>query len=172
MKALHALAATVCAALVLAGLAPFAQADSSQTLFTIQRSTNKNEVHYDARLDAGGKLDASEPVEVYWLMLAENGQREGLNWIERRKAYGFSIEATPGGESYQMRLRAEEDRPITVLMEGTKARAETVIDGRAAILERIFIASTPGGFIPRVEYVELFGTDSKSGEQRTERIGP
>jgi len=51
-------------------------------------------------------------------------------------------------------------------------RAERVIDGRPTFLEKIFIDSLAGGLIPRVDYVELLGTDSKSGERRTEKITP
>jgi len=105
-------------------------------------------------------------------MLAEQGQREGLSWIERRKAYGFSVEPNPGGQSYLMRLQAEEDRAITVFMDGGTVRAEMVIEGRPTFLEKIFIDSLAGGLIPRVDYVELLGTDSKSGERRTEKITP
>jgi hypothetical protein len=115
--AMKPMKALILAALLLAGLAPMAQAASTQTLFIIQRSINKNEVHYDARLDAEGRLDPSGPVEVYWLMLAEDGRREDLNWVERDEAYGFAIEAIPGDQSYRMTLKAEKNRPIRVYTE-------------------------------------------------------
>jgi len=149
-----------------------AQAASTQTLFIIQRSINKNEVHYDARLDAEGGLDPSEPVEVYWLMLAEDGRREDLNWVERDEAYGFAIEAIPGEQSYRMTLKAEKNRPITVYMDERTARAEIAIDGQPSILERIYIDSIEEFFRPKVQFVDLLGTVPRSGEKRTEKIVP
>lgn len=162
----------VAVGLFLVSLASMTWAASTQLLFVIQRSTNKNEVHYDARLKADGKLDANEPVEVYWLMLAEDGRREDLNWIERQEAYGFSIEPNPGGQSYRMTLKAEKKRAIKVYMGQNKARAEIVIDGEPSFLERIFIEATEGEFRPKVHFVDLIGSDAKSGDKRTERIIP
>ena len=149
-----------------------ALADSTQPLFLIQRSVNKNEVHYDARLDTDGKLDANEPVEVYWLMLAEDGRREDLNWIERHEAYGFSIEPDPNAQSYRMTLKAEEKRSIKVYVDRNKARAEIAIDGQPSFLDRIYIETTEGEFRPKVHFVDLIGSDTKSGDKRTEKIIP
>jgi hypothetical protein len=159
--------------LLLASLAPTAQAASStQTLFIIQRSINKNEVHYDARLDADGRLDPTQPVEVYWLMLAEDARGEDLNWVEWVQAYGFTIEANPGEPSFRMILRAERNRPIKVYIDGRTARAEIAIVGQPSHLERIYVDSVEEYFRPKVLFVELVGTAPKSGEKRTEKIVP
>src|SRR5258707_8107995 len=63
--------------------------DIQVPLFTIERSVNGNVVHYDARLK-DGKLDPQQPVVVYWVM-GESGRHQELNFLERLKAYGFSI---------------------------------------------------------------------------------
>jgi hypothetical protein len=77
---------------VLALLAsPAAAQTRTSPLFTIERSKNANVVHYDARLTADGELDPKEPVIAYWIRLAEDGRREELSWIEKKKAYGFTI---------------------------------------------------------------------------------
>ena len=60
-------------------------------LFIIERSKNTNVVHYDARLTADGKLDPEEPVIAYYVMLAEDGRRKELSWIEKKMAYGFCL---------------------------------------------------------------------------------
>ena len=122
------LAATVCAgdtnygsATVTEGSAvnrpalfPAAAQAETQPLFIIERSKNANVVHYDARLNADGKLDPKEPVIAYWIMLAEDGRREDLNWIEKKKAYGFDIKPDPSGDGYRMtvvcRPRAADHR--------------------------------------------------------------
>ena len=152
--------------------ATIALAQATRPLFIIERSKNKNVVHYDAQLTGDGRLDPKEPVTAYWLMLAEDGRREDLNWIERNKAYGFRIEAVKRGLIYRMRLMAYPEREIKVYQDETRVVAEMRIGGNPALLERIYIASTEGRSLPKVEYVELFGRDLTTGEQRYERLSP
>src|ERR1035437_1974022 len=54
---------------------------TNQSLFVIEWSKNANVVQYDARLTADGVLDPKEPVEVYWILLAEDGRREKLSSV-------------------------------------------------------------------------------------------
>ena len=153
-------------------LFPAAAQPETQPLFIIERSKNANVVHYDARLNADGKLDPKEPVIAYWIMLAEDGRREDLNWIEKKKAYGFDIKPDPSGNGYKMTVVAAPDRPITVRKEGDAACAELVIDGRPAVLEKMYINSADGLTGPKVRYIELHGKDVKTGEKRYEKIVP
>jgi len=88
-----------------AGLAAAAQTKTSP-LFIIERSKNANVVHYDARLTADGELDPKEPVIAYWIRLAEDGRREELSWIEKKKTYGFTIKPDQSGKGYKMTLVA------------------------------------------------------------------
>jgi hypothetical protein len=169
------LAAAVCAGGVSyagAALLPAAARAETQPLFIIERSKNANVVHYDARLDAGGKLYPKEPVIAYWIMLAEDGRREDLNWIEKNKAYGFDIKPDAAGNSYCLTVVSAPDRPITVKKAGEAIRAELVIDGRPAVLEKMYINSTDGLTGPKVNYIELHGKDIKTGEKRLEKIVP
>jgi hypothetical protein len=153
-------------------LLPAATQAQTQPLFIIERSKNANVVHYDARLDADGKLDPKEPVIAYWIMLAEDGRREELNWIEKRKAYGFDIKPDRSGNGYRMTVVSAPDRPITVKQEGQVVRAELVIDGRPAVLEKMYINSSEGLMGPKVHYIELHGKDIQTGEKRFEKIVP
>ena len=149
-----------------------ALAQSAQALFVITRSTNKNEVHYDAQVTKEGKLKPDEPVVAYWIMVEKGGKREKLNFIERKKAYGFSIAPEAGGESFRMTIVPYKARPIRVHMKDGKARAEIVIDGKPAYLKKLHIDVTEGIVMPTVNYVELVGEDAKTGQQRKERIVP
>jgi len=58
----------------------------SRELFTLGRSKNANVVKYAVRTGQNGRLNPAEPVEAYWLMLAENGRREELTWTELRQS--------------------------------------------------------------------------------------
>jgi len=142
----------------------------TQPLFIIERSKNANVVHYDARLTAAGEIDPNEPVIAYWVMLATDGHREELNRIEKKKAYGFHIKPDPSVNGYKMTLVAVPQGQITVKKDGDAIRAELVIDGRPAVLEKIYINATDGLFGPKVHYIELYGKDIKTGEKRYQKI--
>ena len=144
----------------------------SQPLFIIERSKNANVVHYDAWLTADGKLDPQEPLIAYWVMSAEDGRREELSWIEKKKAYGFNIKPDPSVKGYKMTLVAAPQQQITVKKEGDAVRAEGVIDGRPAVLEKLYIKASEGLTGPKVDYIELYGKDLKTGAKRYQKIAP
>jgi len=152
--------------------APTAAQMKTQPLFTIERSKNANVVHYDARLTADGKLGPKEPVIAYWVLSAEDGRREELSWIEEKKAYGFDIKPDPSGKGYKMTLVGDPQRKITVKKEGDDVRAEGVIDGRPAVLEKMYIKASDGLMGPKVEYIELYGKDLETGGKRYQKIVP
>jgi Domain of unknown function (DUF4833) len=143
---------------------------TTSPLFIIERSKNANVVHYAAQLTADGKLDPSEPVTAYWVMLAEDGRRKKLNWIEKRKAYGFTIKPGVSANSYIMTLVAYPEHQITVKQENDSVRAETVINGRPAVLGKMFINASEGLFGPTVISIEVYGKDLQTGEMLHEKL--
>jgi len=137
-------------------------------LFRVARSTNANVVVYEARFAAPGVLDRRVPVHASWIMLAADGHREELNFLEQGLAYGFDAATGPGGR-LELRLRAQPDRPIAVrLRDGCPTAVATITD-REAILTRIFV-SVGGGPFPEVRSVELEGFDPDSGDEVREVI--
>ena len=139
-------------------------------LFIIGRSKNANVVHYDARLSADGRLDPEEPVIAYYIMLAQDGRRKELNWIEKTMAYGFDIKPDPSVNGYRMTMVAAPQRSITVKKEGNAVRAEMVIDGQPAVVEKMYINASDGLVWPKVHYLELYGRDLQTAEKRFEKI--
>ena len=144
----------------------------TQPLFIIERSKNANTVHYDVRLTADGELDPTEPVIAYWVVLADDGRRKELNWIEKTMAYGFEIKPAPSVGGYIMTMVATPQRPIIVKKEGNAVHAELVIDGHPAIVEKMYINASEGDSWPKVNYIELYGWDVQTGEKRFEKILP
>jgi hypothetical protein len=142
-----------------------------QRLFHIERNKNANIVVYDARVLPEGKLTKKDPVEVYWLKLAEDGERKKLKRIERKMAYGFKVRDQ---EDAQLRLdmKADIGRDIFVAAVQDTFRALIDIDGRRAVLNRIYIFAKEGGILPSVEYIEMFGVDLETGEERYEKYLP
>jgi hypothetical protein len=166
-------AALLGAATLLSGFEARAEGVRTEPLFSIARSKNANVVHYDARVHERGRLDGDEPVVAYWVMLAEDGRREGLTWIERRLAYGFSATVGHDGGELRLRLRAFPRRELAVRRDDKgHFRAEITLAGAPAVLERIFVASVEHGVTPSVRYFDLFGRRRDDGSRVTERILP
>ena len=139
-------------------------------LFVIERSTNANVVHYEARLK-DGKIDPHEPVVAYWIMAAEDGRRQELNLIEKLKAYGFSIHPDGVPEAYRMVLVSDKKKEIRVLHVGNSVRAEMQIGACNAALQKIFI-SAHKSFLGSPEYAEMRGIDISTGAPCSERVTP
>jgi Domain of unknown function (DUF4833) len=133
-----------------------AAAASSATLFVIARSKNKNIVRYQART-RGAELEQHQPIDAYWLMLAEDGRREELGWAERKLAYGFSVSDLTA-ERCSLSLVAFKERAVTVERRDKTFRAFTTIAGRLGALERIFVQTSEGTLLPSVLYVDVVGT--------------
>jgi hypothetical protein len=152
--------------------APAVAQMKTSPLFIIERSKNANVVHYDAQLTADGKLDPKEPVIAYWVLLAKDGRREKLTWLENKKAYGFTIKPDQSVNGYKMTLVAAPEQKITVKKEKDAVRAEAVIDGRPAILEKMYINASDGVTGPKVHYIEVYGKDMQTGEKRHQKILP
>lgn len=153
-------------------IVPLLPNDSSQSLFIIERSTNANVVHYDALIGEDGVLNPEEPIAVYWVMVAEDGRRQELTSLERKHAYGFTIERDSSDQSYWMALVSQKRRPIHVYKKGDIARAVTLIAGHQAFLHKIYVKTRGWGLLRTADYFELFGTDVATGEDRYEKAAP
>lgn len=144
---------------------------TAQRLFHIERNKNANIVVYDAMVLPDGSLREKDPVEVYWLKLAEDGARKKLKRIERRMAYGFKVRDHEGNR-LRLDMKADIGRDIFVAAIDDTFRALIDIDGRRARLDRLYIFAKEGGLLPTVEYIELFGTDLETGGPRYEKFLP
>ncbi|TYZ60256.1 hypothetical protein PybrP1_008487 [[Pythium] brassicae (nom. inval.)] len=139
--------------------------------FIIQRSTNANTVVYAGQVK-GAALDALKPLEVYWLMFEKAGApREDLNLIERNTAYGASCAPLAGTAAaaagqFSVSLASLKDRECVLLLDADTGRvqARTTVAGRpGVVLRRVFVQMTTG-WVPSVDYIELFGVDPATHE--------
>jgi hypothetical protein len=151
-----------------------ARAISEETcgpLFVIERSRNANVVLYEAVTGADGTLDRKKPVRVTWRLDAEDGRREGLNIVERIRAYGVDVEPLPEHDAWRVKVRALPTRPLVLRAGAPCPQVITIVGGRDAILRRVFVTATPG-LIPSVLSVELSGVDLETARPVTERFIP
>jgi hypothetical protein len=148
---------------------------SENTLFYLQRSKNTNTVMYEAKVDRSGRLAKDSPVNAYWLdyEVGEN-VRTDLSYFERMSVYGVDTEElNDGNGSYLMRLKAFKKRAVTVTKNKLGRYVGFMdINGKRAVLQRIFIEAKEGMLTPTVVHVDLFGIDPKTGEKVFERIIP
>ncbi len=160
---------TVLALFVLGDLA---LAQSTQPLFHIERTKNANKLYYEARIGADGKIDAEDPIKVYWIMWAKDSTgktTEGMNFIERAKVYGYNINPDSTGKIYKMTLKPFKERLIKVYLKDGTARAEMTINSRPAYFERMFIFAKGDS---KPDSIKLYGTDTESGEKIMELFLP
>lgn len=144
-------------------------ADRSVPLFTIEKSSNANRVQYEARVMADGHIDPHQPVVAYWIMAAENGRRQELNFLERAKAYGFTLRQD-GLDSYRLWVVSHPKKEIHVFLDGGTVRAEAVIGGKVALVEKIYIQMRKSLLLSFPDFGEMFGFDRATGEKLYEKV--
>jgi hypothetical protein len=145
--------------------------DDVSPLFFIERSKNKNLVHYDIRLQENSSLADTKPVHVYWVL--ENGRREELNRMERKYAYGILHQEKLDQNKFKVILAGLEGLEIVVERMNHSFKALVSINGTESILEKIYIKSEENRTgLPKVLYIDLFGRTKETGLPIRERIAP
>ncbi len=169
----------------LARLADF-RAKSPNILFIIERSKNLNVVVYEAMVGADKALDATKPVDVYWLdvdpeyIKANRAKgvmtdRSDLNVFESQFAYGLSTTAAAKAGEFLLKLVALPKQVITVFIDAAtgRVRARTTISGRECDLEKVFVQAEERFMrTPKVIYVDIFGIDLANSELVRQRLSP
>lgn len=148
-----------------------------QRLFYVQRDPNANTIVYDANTIANGRaFNAKQPIRVYWIKYAENGQVEPLNYLQRTLAYGVEVRPVAGKTAeYEFNVVSYSKRKLRLFIdEAGRPHAVLNINGKQAWLDRVYvkIVGKKVGLVPDVKYVELFGTDPKTGATVYEKFVP
>nr|WP_294790840.1 DUF4833 domain-containing protein [uncultured Mucilaginibacter sp.] len=147
--------------------------DNPNNLFYVQRDPNTNTIMYDLNVDKNGKLDTESPMHVYWIKYAEKGQKEELNYIQRKFAYGTTSKKT-GDEQFDVRFVSYKKLPLLLKKaEDNKYHIFVTADQKQIMLNRIFVKVEGGSFwLPNIVYVELKGTEQLNGKEITYRFKP
>jgi hypothetical protein len=148
-------------------------AQETRQLFTLEHNTNSNSVYYEARIAADSLLDSRQPIHAFWVMWAKDPTgktREELTLLEKEKAFGFKVKRSPVRKFVWFSIVPLPHRLIKVSLQNGNPIAETIINGRFSILDKITINSAEKYLIPYVKHIELFGRDVKSGEGTYEKI--
>ncbi len=143
-------------------------------LFYIQRDPNSNTIIYDLNVDKAGQPDAENPVHPYWIKYNERGQKEELNFIQRKFAYGVAAKPL-GNNKFDVRIVAYKKYQLTLMKAVTdnKYHIYGTIAKKLAVITRIFLKIEGGTFwFPNVVYIEIKGTDPETGKEVMERFKP
>jgi hypothetical protein len=146
---------------------------NSGSLFYLQRTSNLNTIVYDLNINSDGKPDEDEPIKAYWIRYSEKGQKQDLNYIQRKFAYGVSSKQL-NGEKYDIRFVSYKKYPLTLMKAADgKYHIFALIAQKQVILNRIFVKIEGGSFwLPNVVYVEVKGTDPVTGREIVEHFKP
>ena len=139
-------------------------------LFYLQRTVNTNTLVYELNYN-NNVLNEQNPVHVYWIRYNEQGQKEELNFFQRKFAYGISA-ALISKDKYELRLVSCKKFPMVLTKDANnKYNVYATINQKQAILNRIFVKIDGGSaWKPNVEYVEVKGTDPLTGKEVVERL--
>src|SRR3569833_1776493 len=142
-------------------------------LFYVQRTPNANTIVYDLNLAANGSPVADNPVKAYWIRYADKGQKEDLNYIQRKFAYGLTAKPLNNG-NYDIRFVSYKKFPLTLMKAPDgKYHIFALISQKQAILNSVFVKIEGGTFwFPNVVYVDVSGTDPQTGREMVERFKP
>ena len=160
------------AVLVLAAMAAYPVPQEPRQVFYVQRSLNPNTVVYVARM-ADGRLDADEPVEVYWRRYNNEGEKKELSALERRLAFGVKSEPVPHQPGrFMVRVVSYPDRPALLRLAAGVPRLEAVVAGEPAGLDHAYLEVDDSGSLPRVTRVDLHGHSLATGRPVMESFTP
>jgi hypothetical protein len=150
----------------------FAAEPTHDPLFHIERNKNANIVQYDALVDQNGNLYAKEPIEAYWVRLADDGKTKELTWVQKKFAYGFKVDLNKQDNSATVDMVANIGRSLVVKHNGEDYRAVANINSVESFITRIFIQASGSGTSTKVEYIEMYGSAVSNQEEQYERIIP
>lgn len=168
-------AALLSVAAVLLGAAgeSFPVPQDANLIFYLQRSVNSNTIVYTARLDEQGRLDRSQPVDVFWRRFNDEGERKELSRLEREVAFGVKAKAVPGQSGvFEVRVVSYQKRPARLKVVDGKPRLEAKVAGVPCRLDHAYLEVDESGRIPSITRVDLYGYSLVTGKLVKESFTP
>jgi hypothetical protein len=145
-------------------------AGNPNQLFYLQRTPNTNTIVYELNF-VNGKLDAENPIHVFWLRYQDKGQKEELSYIQRKFAYGIKYRKVKDNQYELTFVSYKKYKMYLQLAADGKYRVYTNINNKMSVLNKIYLEIHGGAFwTPNIEYVEISGKDPASNEAVKEKI--
>lgn len=145
---------------------------TKEQLFTLGRSTDPNEIIYEASLCQQFQFDVKNPLNVYWLLHTENERTKPLTWPQRKFGFGLKVSSATHSEII-CHFAAFSKRTLSVRNHHGKMKAFIMSNGREMILNRVFLQVEGGSFwVPNITQVTLYLSDPASGQKQQEHLTP
>lgn len=144
---------------------------SANRLFYIQHNENKNTFVYDAIFSSKGILDELNPVDIYRILYAENGEKKPLTSIQKKLAYGLDVQKIDKNV-YQLTLVSFPKQKLILKLDADKNPiVQTTINDKLITLNRVFLKQKKGtaGLSVKLEHILFYGKD-KNGKSIHEKI--
>ncbi|WP_413531502.1 DUF4833 domain-containing protein [Empedobacter brevis] len=144
---------------------------SENRLFYIQHNENKNTFVYDAIFSSKGVLNDENPVDIYRILYAENGEKKPLTSIQKKLAYGLEIKKAEKNV-FQLTLVSYPSQKLTLKLDHQKNPiVQTTINNKLITLNRVFLKQKKGtaGISVKLDYILFYGKD-KNGKSVEEKI--
>ncbi|MBN20976.1 MAG: hypothetical protein CL678_06765 [Bdellovibrionaceae bacterium] len=142
---------------------------STHKLFSLKRSSNKNEVVYEVRLDKDGNFP-DDAITAHWVLWEEGGKRDTLNFPEKEFAYGVKVESQ-NEKAIQAHLVSTPKCKIDVMRKKTKSGwipiATFSIKGETIRIDQFFVVVSGSGIFSDVQEIQVTGTDVRNGKAKT-----
>lgn len=144
---------------------------SANRLFYIQHNENKNTFVYDAVFSSKDILDANNPVDIYRILYAENGEKKSLTAIQKKLAYGLDIEKVEKNVYHLTLVSYPKQKLILKLDAHKNPIVETTVNNKLITLNRVFLKQKKGttGISVKLDYILFYGKD-KNGKSIHEKI--
>ena len=168
----------ICCTLLILLLLPLPAWSKELPLFVIQRSKNKNEVHYQLTVDDRCHIATDKPVDAFWKLLEDSPEKTKPLTDVDRLAYGVvNQKVAENWVTFQIKPLEERRVKATALYHPETQTCAPVVQvemqGQWVSLERIYVQTEEGLFKPKVLYIDLFGKSLDANPQQVhERINP
>ncbi len=150
--------------------------DIKNMLFYVQRTFNTNTLIYALNANDKGEVDKENPVKIYWINYSKDGSIEGLNFIQRKYAYGIDIKMLDTvKKAYAFNFVSYKKKQIFLIKSAIENKYEAFmyLGTKLILIQHIFVQIEGGSFwTPKVRYLEVTGRDPIKGEEIVERIIP
>lgn len=128
-------------------------------LFYIQRNLNENTVVYELNLNRDGHIVMSDPISAYWIKYTESQQKEKLNYIQEKLAYGYQIKEI-NKDSFELQVVSYPQFRIYIGKDDEgHYKAYYNEAGTYSILTNIYVYAEDFGVFPDVKYIDIHGVN-------------
>ncbi len=130
-------------------------------VFYIQRNLDQNTVVYSLNTNVHGDINMHKPLRIYWKRFEEQGQIQELNVLQTNLAYGYDAQII-NSDAFSFQFKAYNKLNLFLVREDDGFKVVCKIQGKDAILNKIYVDLDFSGIFPLGRFYELYGKDKET----------